>query len=60
MNNIELAKLLSILAKCKIENNPYISKEEKEVYKTIVDKAKEEIVKNNTNSNWFIERIRGW
>ena len=47
MNNIELARVLTLITKMRIDNNPYLSKEEKEYLKQWADKAKEEIEKNN-------------
>ncbi len=39
----QLAEILSIIDKLKIESNPFLSKGEKEVWKQFVDEIKEQI-----------------
>ena len=40
MNNINLVKFLAIIDKMQIERQPYLSKEEKEFFKQMVDEIK--------------------
>lgn len=47
MNQVELARVLTIIAKSNIDNNPQLTREEKEFLKHWVDKAKEEIENSN-------------
>ena len=47
MNIVDLAKFLALMNKIKIENDPTLSKEEKELWKHIMDEIEKQVEKEN-------------
>lgn len=46
LSNVDLARLLALIGKIKVERNPYMPRLEKEIRKQAMDDCKEQIERN--------------